>query len=137
MGAGSVCSVHNNPNRRTKTGRHMDKLFDRAFSRAHGSVDAVVGAAAAAPKQEVASREERLRTLVTPMTSEDVVARIGLAFRDGDYYRHVRGAHRQGLQPSRPATRAAAKFGGTGKPGSGTPAVRRHTHPVHPPHIHT
>lgn len=73
----------------------MDRLFDRAFNKAHGAAHSVVGAAAAAAaskerqqlKQQ--SREDVLRALTTPMTSEDVVERIGMAYKDNDYFRLV------------------------------------------------
>lgn len=69
----------------------MDRLFDRAFNKAHGTATAVMGTAAATAeqqqKQQQKSREAMLRECNTPMTSEDVVERIGLAFKDNDYFR--------------------------------------------------
>jgi hypothetical protein len=49
----------------------------------------VIGSAVARsdPKQEQKTREDQLRVLSTPMTVEDVVERIDIAFKDGDYYR--------------------------------------------------
>lgn len=67
----------------------MDRLFDRAFNQVHGTVQAVTGAAVAKDKQREQSRQDALRSLTTPMTAEDVVERIGLAFKDGDYYRYA------------------------------------------------
>jgi hypothetical protein len=67
----------------------MERAFDRAFNRAHGTVEDAIGSALARPdpKQEQKSREVQMRALTTPMTVEDVVERIDIAFRDGDYYR--------------------------------------------------
>jgi hypothetical protein len=72
----------------------MDRLFDRAFNKAHGTTTAVMGTAAAASteqqvKQQQKSRETLLRECSTPMTADDVVERIGLAFKDHDYFRWV------------------------------------------------
>lgn len=67
----------------------MDHLFERAFNKAHGTATAVIGTASAEQqhKQQQKSRETLLRECTAPMTSEDVVERIGLAFKDGDYFR--------------------------------------------------
>jgi hypothetical protein len=70
----------------------MDQLFDRAFNKAHGTATAVMGTAAAASpaqkqKQQQQSREAMLRECTTPMTAEDVVERIGIAFKYNDYFR--------------------------------------------------
>eukprot|EP00879_Flechtneria_rotunda_P020418 GHRR01021481.1.p3 GENE.GHRR01021481.1~~GHRR01021481.1.p3 ORF type:complete len:120 (+),score=26.32 GHRR01021481.1:233-592(+) len=67
----------------------MDELFDRAFNKAHGTVHAVTGKATAAHDKQaaIASKEDALRTLTTPMTPKDAVERIHLAFKDGDYFR--------------------------------------------------
>lgn len=67
----------------------MDKLFDRAFNKAHGTVHAVTGSAIADKQQqhERKTKADQLRSLTTPMTSEDVVQRIDLAFKDNDYFR--------------------------------------------------
>jgi uncharacterized YccA/Bax inhibitor family protein len=67
----------------------MDRLFDRAFNKAHGTATAVMGTASAEQqqKQQQKSRDTLLRECTAPMTSEDVVERIGLAFKDGDYFR--------------------------------------------------
>jgi hypothetical protein len=67
----------------------MERVLDRAFNRAHGTVHNVIGSALARsdPKHEQKSREDHMRALTTPMTVEDVVERIDLAFKDGDYYR--------------------------------------------------
>jgi hypothetical protein len=69
----------------------MERVLDRAFNRAHGTVHNAIGSALARsdPKVEQKSKEDQLRALTTPMTAEDVVERIGLAFKDGDYYRYV------------------------------------------------
>lgn len=67
----------------------MERVLDRAFTRAHGTVHNAIGSALARsdPKVEQKSREDQLRALTMPMTAEDVVQRIDLAFKDGDYYR--------------------------------------------------
>lgn len=69
----------------------MDRLFERAFSKAHGAVQSVVGTEDPEAKQaaQQKSREDTLRRLTTPMSAADVVERMGLAFRDGDYFRRV------------------------------------------------
>lgn len=68
----------------------MDRIFDRAFNKAHGTATAVMGTASAEQqqKQQQKSRETLLRESTTPMNSEDVTERIALAFKDGDYFRY-------------------------------------------------
>ncbi|KAF8058872.1 hypothetical protein HT031_005440 [Scenedesmus sp. PABB004] len=76
------------PARRRARPGAMDRLFDRAFNKAHGVVHAVTEEASRdLARERQASREQQLRALSTPMTAEDVVERIGLAFKDGDYFR--------------------------------------------------
>lgn len=68
----------------------MDRVFEKAFARCHTTVNAALprdggGAKAAA----AASEEERMRSDAAPMTAADAVARITLAYKDGDYFRWV------------------------------------------------
>lgn len=65
----------------------MDRLFDKAFNKAHGAVHAITGSAVAREKQKEQSKEDALRSLTTPMTANDVVERISLAYNDKDYFR--------------------------------------------------
>jgi hypothetical protein len=70
----------------------MDRLLDRAFNKAHGEATAVLDSVASAAvhtkaKQQQKSKDDMLRELSTPMTADDVVERIGLAFKDNDFFR--------------------------------------------------
>jgi hypothetical protein len=66
--------------------------MDRAFERAAAATAAKAAAAAPLTAEESAqarqqAEDERLRTTTAPMNAADAVARITLAFRDGDYFR--------------------------------------------------
>jgi hypothetical protein len=65
----------------------MDRVFEKAFSRVHTTVAGHMPDADAARAAKALSAEERLRQETAPVTAADAVARIGLAFRDGDYFR--------------------------------------------------
>ena len=65
----------------------MDRVFDKAFNKAHGAVHAVTGSAVAQEKQAEQSKDDALRTLTTPVTATDVVERISLAYKDKDFFR--------------------------------------------------
>jgi hypothetical protein len=67
----------------------MDRVFEKAFSRVHTTVAAHIPDPEAKRAAKALSAEEKLRQETAPMTAADAVARISLAFRDGDYFRLV------------------------------------------------
>lgn len=65
----------------------MDRVFERAFSKVHGTVQKAIPDPEAQQAAKALSEEERLRQETAPMTAADAVQRIALAFNDGDYFR--------------------------------------------------
>ncbi|KAI8472760.1 MAG: hypothetical protein J3K34DRAFT_412992 [Monoraphidium minutum] len=61
--------------------------MDRAFERAFATVAQHIPDPQAKEAAKVQSEEDRLRQETAPISAADAVARLTLAFRDGDYFR--------------------------------------------------
>lgn len=65
----------------------MDRIFERAFNKVEGSIKASTSAETSQQQQQQ-TEEDRLRNETVPMTAEDAINRICLAWKDGDYFRY-------------------------------------------------
>jgi hypothetical protein len=74
----------------------MDRLFDRAFNRAHGVVSASVDLKQEDGRQQHQQQQQQQQLLLQEevqmkhtgaMTAEDAVERIDVAFKEGDFFK--------------------------------------------------
>eukprot|EP00775_Hariotina_reticulata_P002880 gene2880-3171_t len=64
----------------------MDRIFDRAFNRAHGVVAASVGMEQRDKPEQQQQQHSKLSE-ATAMTAEDAIEKIASAFKEGDFFR--------------------------------------------------
>lgn len=103
----------------------MDRAFERAFTKVHTGVNAAIPDPEAKAAAKLQSEEERLRQETAPITAKDAVARITLAFRDGDYFRCMPHAALHAVLHAVCADSTAAICTGTpGWDGGATPPAR-------------